>query len=86
MVVKGSWLDKTIQEAEDIAVNVVQQVAYSGSPQVRLGWKGVVAGSLNLTFILLESVIEKTLVSVPTSTCQDQLQYNFNEGVANLKL
>ena len=55
MEVEG-WEDKTIQEVEDRAVNIVRRAAYSGSPQVRLGWKGVFPGSINVTFILVESV------------------------------
>ena len=55
MTVVG-WEDKTMQKAEDRAVNIVQRTASSGSPQVRLGWKGVFPGSINVTFILMESV------------------------------
>ena len=55
MEVEG-WEDKTIQEVEDRAVNIVRRAAYSGSPQVSLGWKGVMPGSIKLTFILMESV------------------------------
>ena len=55
MKVEG-WEDKTIQEVEDRAVNIVRRAAYSGIPQVRLGWKGVFPGSINVTFILMESV------------------------------
>ena len=55
MEVEG-WEDKTIQEVEDRAVNIVRRAAYSGSPHVRLGWKGVFPGSINVTFILMESV------------------------------
>jgi hypothetical protein len=55
MEVEG-WEDKTIQEVEDRAVNIVRRAAYSGSPHIRLGWKGVFPGSINVTFILLESV------------------------------
>jgi hypothetical protein len=55
MEVEG-WEDKTIQEVEDRAVNIVRRTAYSGSSHIRLGWKGVFPGSINVTFILLESV------------------------------
>jgi hypothetical protein len=55
MEVEG-WEDKTIQEVEDRAVNIVRRAAYSGSPHVRLGWKGVFPGSINVIFILMESV------------------------------
>jgi hypothetical protein len=55
MEVEG-WEDKTIQEVEDRAVNIVRRAAYSGSPHVRLGWKGVFPGSINVMFILKESV------------------------------
>ena len=55
MEVEG-WEDKTIQEVEDRAVNIVRRAAYSGSPHIRLGWKGVFPGSINVTFILLELV------------------------------
>ena len=54
MEVEG-WEDKTIQEVENRAVNIVRRAAYSGSPQVRLGWKGVFPGSIKVTFILMES-------------------------------
>ena len=55
MEVEG-WEDKTIQEVEDRAVNIVRRAAYSGSPHVRLGWKGVFPGSIYVMFILLESI------------------------------
>jgi hypothetical protein len=55
MEVEG-WEDKTIQEVEDRAVNIVRRAAYSGCPHVRLGWKGVFPGSINVTFFLMESV------------------------------
>ena len=55
MEVEG-WEDKTIQEVEDRAVNIVRRAAYSGSPQVRLGWKGVFPGSINMKFIIMESI------------------------------
>ena len=35
---------------------MVQRAAYSGSPHVSLGWKGVMPGSIKVTFILMESV------------------------------
>ena len=54
MEVEG-WEDKTIQEVENRAVNIVQRAAYSGSTQVSLGWKGVSPGSIRVMFILLES-------------------------------
>ena len=50
------WEDKTIQEVEDRAVNIVRRAAYSGSPHVRLGWKGVFPGSINMMFIFMELV------------------------------
>ena len=55
MEVEG-WEDKTIQEVENRAVNIVRRATYSGSPHVSLGWKGVIPGSIKLTFILMESV------------------------------
>ena len=55
MEVEG-WEDKTIQEVENRAVNIVRRAVYSGSPQVSLGWKGVFPGSIKLMFILMESV------------------------------
>ena len=55
MKVEG-WEDKTIQEVEDRAMNIVQRAAYSGSPQARLGWMAVDSGCINVTFILMESV------------------------------
>ena len=51
MEVKG-WEDKTIQEVEDRAVNIVRQATYSGSAHVDLGWKGVIPGSIKMEFIL----------------------------------
>ena len=55
MEVEG-WEDKTIQEVENRAVNIMRRATYSGSPYVSLGLKGVVPGSIKVTFILLESV------------------------------
>ena len=55
MEVEG-WEDKTIQEVENRAVNIVRRAAYSGSTQVSLGWKGVSPGSIKVIFILVESV------------------------------
>ena len=55
MEVEG-WEDKTIQEVENRAVNIVRRAAYSGSPQVSLGWKGVSPGSIKVTLILMESI------------------------------
>ena len=58
MEVEG-WEDKTIQEVENRAVNIVRRAVYSsssGSPCVSLGWKGVIPGSIKVTFILMESV------------------------------
>ena len=55
MEVEG-WEDKTIQEVENRAVNIVRRAAYSGSPHVSLGWKGVTPGCIKVTFILLEPV------------------------------
>ena len=55
MEVEG-WEDKTIQEVENRAVNIVRRAAYSGSPHVTLGWKGVMPGSIKLTFIVTESI------------------------------
>ena len=59
MEVEG-WEDKTIQEVENRAVNIVRRAAYSGSPHVHvhvsLGLKRVISGSIKATFILTESV------------------------------
>ena len=55
MEVEG-WEDKTIQEVEDKTVNIVRRAAYSGSPHVRLGWKGVFPESIIVMFILMESI------------------------------
>ena len=52
MEVEG-WEDKTIQEVENRAVNIVRRAAYSGSPHVSLGWKGVFPGSIKVRFILM---------------------------------
>ena len=65
MEVEG-WEDKTIQEVEDRAVNIVRRAAYSGSPHIRLGWKGVFPGSINVIFILMESV-----KLVPEKLCEE---------------
>ena len=54
MEVEG-WEDKTIEEVENRAVNIVRRAAYGG-PHISLGWKGVVPGSIKVTFILMESV------------------------------
>ena len=54
MEVEG-WEDKTIVEVENRAVNMVRRAAY-GSPHISLGWKGVIPGSVKVTFILMESV------------------------------
>ena len=55
MEVEG-WEDKTIEEVENRAVNIVRRAAYSGSPHLSLGWKAVIPGSIKMTFILMESV------------------------------
>ena len=55
MEVEG-WENKTIQEVENRAINIVRRAIYRGSPNVSLGWKGVIPGSINVTFILMESV------------------------------
>ena len=54
MEVEG-WEDKTIEEVENRAVNIVRRSVY-GSPHISLGWKGVVPGSIKVTFVLTESV------------------------------
>ena len=54
MEVKG-WKDKTIEEVESKAVNIIQRAVYSGQA-VSLGWKGVDPGSVLLTFIFMEPV------------------------------
>ena len=54
MEVEG-WEDKTIQEVENRVMNIVRRNA-NGSPNVSLGWKGVMPGSIELKFILMESV------------------------------
>ena len=48
------WEDKTIEQAEKTVVNIMQRATYGQN--VRLGWKGVITGSLKLTFILIESI------------------------------
>ena len=55
MEVEG-WEDKTIQEVENRAVNIVRRAVHSGSPHVSLGWKGVFPGSIKVTFIFIEPV------------------------------
>ena len=55
MEVEG-WEDKTIQEVENRAVNIVRQATQSSCPHVSLGWKGVNPGSIKVTFIFMESV------------------------------
>ena len=48
------WEDKTIEQAEKAVVNIMRRATYGQN--VRLGWKGVITGSLKLTFILMESI------------------------------
>ena len=48
------WEDKTIEQAEKTVVNIMRRATYGQI--VHLGWKGVVPGSMKLTFILMESV------------------------------
>ena len=55
MEVEG-WEDKTIQEVENRAVNIVRQATQSSCPHLSLGWKGVNPGSIKVTFILMESI------------------------------
>ena len=55
MEVEG-WEDKTIEEVENRAVNIVRRATYSSGPHINLGWKGVIPGSIKVTFILMESV------------------------------
>ena len=54
MEVEG-WEDKTIEEVESTAVNIVRRAVY-GNQHIGLGWKGVNPGSIKVTFILMESV------------------------------
>ena len=54
MEVEG-WEDKTIEEVENRAVNIVRRAVY-GSPHISLGWKGVIPGSIKVMFVLTESV------------------------------
>ena len=55
MEVEG-WEDKTIEEVENRAVNIVRRAAFSGSPHAGLGWKAVIPGSIKVMFFLMESV------------------------------
>ena len=55
MEVEG-WEDKTIEEVENRAVNIVRRAAFSGSPHVSLGWKAVIPGNIKVMFFLTESV------------------------------
>ena len=55
MKVEG-WKDKTIEEVEKRVANIVRRAAYGGGPHISLGWKGVIPGSIKVTFILIESV------------------------------
>ena len=48
------WEDKTIEQAEKSVVNIMRRATYGQN--VRLGWKGVITGSLKITFILMESI------------------------------
>ena len=50
--VKG-WEDKTIEDAERAAVNILQPAGYCSQT---IGWKKVITGSLKLTFILTQSI------------------------------
>ena len=53
------WEDKTIEQAEKTVVNMMRRTTYGQN--VRLGWKGVIPGSLKLTFILTESIKNEEL-------------------------
>ena len=55
MKVEG-WEDKTFEEVENRAVNIVRRATYSGNPHVSLGWKEVNPGCIKMTFILMESI------------------------------
>ena len=49
------WEDKTIQEVEDRAVNIMRRSDHSGQ-NTPLGWKAVNVGSVKITFILKKVV------------------------------
>ena len=58
MKVKG-WEDKTIEEVEEIIVNmIILPPSTVISQKVCLGWKNVGIGCIRLTFILMESIGE----------------------------
>ena len=48
------WEDKTIEQAEKTVINIMRRATYGQN--VRLGWKGVITGSLKITFILMKSI------------------------------
>ena len=55
MKVEG-WEDKTIEEAEKAACNMLQRHEMPPGYPVRVGYERVKGGCLELTFILLESI------------------------------
>ena len=52
MKVEG-WEDKTIQEVENCAINIIQPAA-NGGQIARLGWKAVNPGSMQLTSVIVD--------------------------------
>ena len=77
MEVKG-WEDKTIQEVENNAINIMRR-AVCGGQVIGLGWKGVNTGSITLTFIFMESVILDENNEKLAEVCKD-------EGVVSIQV
>ena len=90
MKVKG-WEDKTIQEVENCAINIIQPAA-NGGQTLRLGWKAVNPGSVKLTFVLIESVQidrEKLFEMCKDRGVQDiQIdgEFKYNDGYTEVKV
>ena len=89
MKVEG-WEDKTIEEAENCTINIIQP-ATNGGQTAHLGWKAVNPGCITLTFILIESVqVDKQKLF---ETCKDRVKvikidgnYMYNDGYAESKV
>ena len=62
------WEDKTIEQAEKTVVNIMRRATYGQN--VRLGWKGVIPGSLKLKFVFLDAInmgVEDITEAIKTS-------------------
>ena len=89
MKVEG-WEDKTIEEAENCIINIIQP-ATNGGQTVYLGWKAVNPGRIMPTFILIESVqVDRQKLF---EMCKDRVEvikidgnYMYNDGCAESKV